>query len=48
MVSEFTYELIKDRFLCRQLDLVRVQGKEDFIALYEVMEEASMITEGQR
>jgi adenylate cyclase len=48
MVSQFTYELIKDRFLCRQLDLVRVQGKEDAIALYEVMEEASMITEGQR
>lgn len=37
LVSEFTRALIKDRFLTRELDKVRVAGKKDAIKLYEVV-----------
>jgi len=48
MASEFTYELVKDRFFCREVDMVRVQGKDTPIRLYEVIEEMDRITERQR
>jgi len=48
MLSEFTYELVKHRFFCREVDMVRVQGKDVPIRLYEVVEEMDKITEGQR
>lgn len=48
MVSEFTREHVAEKFLCREVDMVRVQGKEDAIRLYEVVEEVGRITEPQR
>jgi adenylate cyclase len=39
LVSEYTYGFVKNNFLCRRLDTVRVQGKKEPIDLYEVVEE---------
>ncbi|MDH5510089.1 MAG: CHASE2 domain-containing protein [Nitrospinota bacterium] len=48
MVSEYTYELVKDRFFCREVDMVRVQGKDIPIRLYEVIEEMDRVVEPER
>lgn len=37
IVSEFTYASVKDAFLFRELDLVRVKGKYKPVAVYELM-----------
>lgn len=37
VVSENTYELIKGRFLFRELDLVKVKGKHKPIVMYELL-----------
>jgi len=37
IVSEFTYASVKDEFLFRELDLVRVKGKYKPVAIYELM-----------
>lgn len=37
MVSENTYDLIKDEFECRELDQIRVKGKEQPVRIYELM-----------
>ncbi len=37
LISEFTYQQIKDIFLCRELDNVRVQGKQQSVKIYEVL-----------
>lgn len=37
MVSEFTYEKIKDKFVARELDLIRVVGKAKPVRVYELM-----------
>lgn len=37
VVSEFTYEHVKDDFIFRELDLVRVKGKAKPIVMYELM-----------
>ncbi len=37
IVSEFTYASVKDAFLFRELDLVRVKGKYKPVAIYELM-----------
>ena len=37
IISEFTYENIKDQILCRELDLVRVKGKDKPVRIYEVL-----------
>lgn len=37
IVSENTYELIKERFLFRELDLVKVKGKHRPIVMYELL-----------
>ncbi len=39
IVSEFTYEQIKDDFACRELDLIRVKGKEQPVRIYELIGE---------
>jgi adenylate cyclase len=39
VVSEFTYEEIKDTFICRELDLVRVKGKLKPVRIYELVAE---------
>lgn len=36
IISEFTYEIVKDRFVCRELDKVKVKGKQDSITIYEL------------
>jgi adenylate cyclase len=48
LISEYTYEEVRTKFLCRQLDIVRVQGKKEPIRLYEVVEELGMVNDGQR
>jgi adenylate cyclase len=40
IISESTYALVKDQFLCRELDLVRVKGKTQPISLYELVSRA--------
>ena len=37
MISEFTWNQVKDRILCRQLDRIRVKGKEETVKIYEVV-----------
>jgi len=39
MISEFTYEEVKDDFFTRPLDLIRVKGKNKPIAVYELLAE---------
>lgn len=38
IVSEYTYEQIKDAFVCRELDRIRVKGKLQPVAIYELMD----------
>ncbi|MDW8306489.1 MAG: adenylate/guanylate cyclase domain-containing protein [Leptospiraceae bacterium] len=37
LISEAVYERIRERIFCRKLDLVRVKGKKNPVALYEVI-----------
>jgi adenylate cyclase len=37
ILSETTYEKVKDDFLCRELDLIRVKGKARPIRIYELI-----------
>ncbi len=37
MISEFTYAHVKDDFYARELDLIRVKGKEQPIKVYELI-----------
>lgn len=39
IISEFTYEDIKDSFVCREIDLVRVKGKAQPVRIYELIAE---------
>lgn len=47
LVSEHTYAHIKDVFLCRELDRVRVQGKRQSVSVYEVIAEKAAATPEQ-
>ena len=47
MLSQSTADLVKDRFVLRQLDLLRVKGKLKPMAVYELMAEGAA-TEAQR
>jgi adenylate cyclase len=38
IISEFTYEKIKDKFICRELDNIRVKGKLKPVKIFEVMD----------
>jgi adenylate cyclase len=38
IISEFTHEKIKDKFICRELDNIRVKGKLKPVKIYEVMD----------
>jgi adenylate cyclase len=38
IISEFTYEQVKDRFICRELDNIRVKGKQKPVKIHEVMD----------
>jgi adenylate cyclase len=37
MISEFTYQLVKNDFYTRELDLIRVKGKEQPIRVFELL-----------
>ncbi len=37
VISEFTYERVKDRVWARELDLVQVKGKNEPVRIYELM-----------
>ena len=37
MISEYTYDLIKDELFCRELDAVRVKGKEHPVRVFELL-----------
>lgn len=39
IVSEYTYGQIKDHFVCRELDSVRVKGKQFAVRIYELIAE---------
>ncbi|MBI5345171.1 MAG: adenylate/guanylate cyclase domain-containing protein [Deltaproteobacteria bacterium] len=39
IISEYTYEEVKERFLVRELDLVRVKGRERPVVMYELLGE---------
>lgn len=41
MISEFTYEKVKDKFFCRKLDLMAVKGKNEPVTVYELIAENS-------
>lgn len=40
IISEFTYAEVKDHFICREVDRVRVKGKNEPIRIFEVLREA--------
>src|SRR5690606_1621606 len=39
VISEFTHQQVKERFVCRPLDLVRVKGKLHPVRIYELISE---------
>ncbi|MCX7883323.1 MAG: adenylate/guanylate cyclase domain-containing protein [Brevinematales bacterium] len=44
MMSETTYEQVKEHFVCRRLDLIRVKGKNQPIAVYELIERVGKLS----
>lgn len=47
IISEFTHAHLNGKFLCRELDFVRVQGKKTAICIYEVVCEREEANDGQ-
>ncbi|MBI2816158.1 MAG: adenylate/guanylate cyclase domain-containing protein [Acidobacteria bacterium] len=41
LLTEYTYQHVKDQFVTRELDLIRVKGKQQPVAIYELLGEAS-------
>lgn len=39
IISEFTYQDVKDHFVCREVDWVRVKGKNEPVKIYELISE---------
>lgn len=39
IISEYTYNEVKDHFLCRELDSIRVKGKNEPVTIYELLTE---------
>jgi adenylate cyclase len=37
IISETTYSLVKENFICRELDLIRVKGREEPLAIYNII-----------
>lgn len=38
IISEFTYEHVKDKIISRELDLIRVKGKQLPVKIYELVD----------
>jgi adenylate cyclase len=47
IISEFTYAEVKDSFVCREIDWVRVKGKVLPVKIYELMSEKPLDAEMQ-
>jgi len=45
VISQYTYERIKDKFVCRELDLVAVKGKKEPVKIYELICEKDKIAD---
>jgi len=43
IISDSTFQLVKDKMLCRELDYLRVKGKHEATRIYELIEELDMI-----
>ncbi|MBC86923.1 MAG: adenylate/guanylate cyclase domain-containing protein, partial [Bdellovibrionaceae bacterium] len=41
IISEYTHEHVKDQFLCREIDWVRVKGKVEPVKIFELIAEGS-------
>ncbi|MDD3050495.1 MAG: CHASE2 domain-containing protein [Candidatus Cloacimonetes bacterium] len=41
MLSESTYKLVKDQFICRKLDCIKVKGRNEPIFIYELLAEVN-------
>ena len=37
IISEFTFEKVKDKVIARQLDVIRVKGKNEPVCIYELL-----------
>jgi adenylate cyclase len=37
IISEFTFEIVKESFICRELDKVNVKGKKEPVRIYELI-----------
>lgn len=48
IISEFTFEEVKDSFVCREIDLVRVKGKELPVKIFELVGENKVSEEVQK
>lgn len=47
ILSEMTHAEVKDNFVCREVDLVRVKGKAQPVKIYELMAEEKLTEAGQ-
>jgi len=47
IISEFTYNDVKEKFTCREVDWVRVKGKTEPIRIYELIKEGSLPDQDQ-
>jgi adenylate cyclase len=37
IISEFTFNVVKDQFVCKELDKVKVKGKQELVTIYELL-----------
>ncbi len=45
IISEFTYEKVKDNFFCREVDEIKVKGKHKPVKIYELLGEIKELKE---
>ncbi|MCH2534866.1 MAG: adenylate/guanylate cyclase domain-containing protein, partial [Bdellovibrionales bacterium] len=48
IISEFTYQDVKDSFICREIDWVRVKGKNKPVKIFELIDEGSTSVENAK
>jgi adenylate cyclase len=41
LISESVFEKIKEKFICREIDLLTVKGKTEHIRIYEILQKAA-------
>lgn len=44
LISESTYEQVKEHLFCRELDLIRVKGKNEAVRIYELIGRKNIVT----